>query len=798
MADLAFTPGKSVTTLATVMTKLLANWTLLPAALQAQIDARRLRFCDDLLALKDFQRANKLIELLQWLESVSEVATISRTELAAGKGPVMRSGFVQISNAEVQQLRTALEAKPAGAPTTKASIELTFQVQIEFKAKIDANTQQPFIVRLAPATLPEAQADSIVVTFEELGKPVPLEVALSAPGFTEQTGDWTRTIYVFSNGVSLPAIFLLNAGASLGDQRVTVDFRQPVGRMLHQTEIAAPSKDVTRGAESATAKSPFNQAVDFYTRVDFPAQVRPLEERPLIVQLTLQRPQTTALETKLGLVFADARKPMQIEIVATAPGFSERTQNWRRVITVYSQTDSQPALFLLKAGAASGVQLIRLDFYHQGRLVGSGEFSTEVTSNITAATPERKVQGTNLQLEELLTNPPAPADLELRIVFNRQTNELQFMLHSEIAELGYQRRFMGVTPLNQNPRQFLDSTFARLSKYARRSFTPTAPSSAAEEANRGLRPPGSGPAGVGVNYNFAAEIVDEIATIGQDLFQKVFPPALQQEYWRLKALRDQGKVHSLLVISDEPWIPWELIKPYTFDNKTNQELNDDYLGVAFQFVRWLAERGPAHQVKVKAARVVVPEANLPATEREKTFFIALEKQGVMVGQPLRTRAEVLQTVKLGEIKLLHLAAHGNFIPTNADESPLVLQNGEQLRPADLAGARSSGFRRDRPLVFLNACHTGQAEFTLTSLGGWAERLVGDIGVGAFVGSLWEVHDELAADFAIAFYKNLIAGQTFGAAFHNARLSIRQAQPANPTWLAYTLYADPNGKLTLGN
>ncbi|MFN8495285.1 MAG: CHAT domain-containing protein [Caldilineaceae bacterium] len=797
MADLAFIPSKSVTTLAAVMTKLLANWTLLPAPLQVELDARRLRFCDDLLALKDFQRPNKLIDFLQWLESVSEVTAITRTELAAGKGPVMRSGFVQISDTEVQQLRSTLEAKSTGAPTTKSGIELTFQVQIEFKAKIDANTQQPFIVHLVPAVA-ELQADSIIVTFEELGKPVPLEVGLLAPGFTEQTGDWTRTIYVFSNGVSLPAIFLLKAGANLGDQRITVDFRQPVGRTLHQTEIAAPSKDVTRGAEPATARSPFNQLVDFYTRVDFPAQVRPQEERPLIVQLTLQRPQTTALEAKVGVTFADVRKPVQIEVVATALGFTERTQNWRRVITVYSQTDSQPAVFLLKAGAAVGSQLIRLDFYHQGRLVGSGEFFTEVTPNITFATPEREAQGANFQLEELPANPPSPADLELRIVFNRQTNEMHFTLHSEIAALGYQRRFMGTTPLNQNPRQFLENTFARLSQYARRSFAPSAPRSTADEPNRVLRPIGAGQADGRVNYAFAAEIVDEIETIGQELFRAVFPPSLQQEYWQIKALRDQNKVHSLLVISDEPWIPWELIKPYTFDDKTNQELSDDYLGVAFQFVRWLAGRGPAQQVKVKAARVVVPEANLPATEREKTFFTGLEKQGVMVGQPLRTRSEVLQTVKQGEVKLLHLAAHGNFIPTNADESPIALQNGEQLRPLDLAGARSAGFRRERPLVFLNACHTGQAEFTLTGLGGWAERLVGDIGVGAFVGSLWEVHDELAADFAIAFYKNLIAEQTFGEAFHNARLSIRQAQPANPTWLAYTLYADPNGKLTLGN
>jgi len=29
------------------------------------------------------------------------------------------------------------------------------------------------------------------------------------------------------------------------------------------------------------------------------------------------------------------------------------------------------------------------------------------------------------------------------------------------------------------------------------------------------------------------------------------------------------------------------------------------------------------------------------------------------------------------------------------------------------------------------------------------------------------------------------------------MCIQQQAPANSTWLAYTLYADPNGKVTLG-
>ena len=63
-------------------------------------------------------------------------------------------------------------------------------------------------------------------------------------------------------------------------------------------------------------------------------------------------------------------------------------------------------------------------------------------------------------------------------------------------------------------------------------------------------------------------------------------------------------------------------------------------------------------------------------------------------------------------------------------------------------------------------------------------------VGAFVGTLWEVNDRLAAAFAQHLYTGLFAGDTLGEALHAARLHVREIDPANPTWLAYTLYGDP--------
>ncbi len=127
----------------------------------------------------------------------------------------------------------------------------------------------------------------------------------------------------------------------------------------------------------------------------------------------------------------------------------------------------------------------------------------------------------------------------------------------------------------------------------------------------------------------------------------------------------------------------------------------------------------------------------------------------------------------------------------------MLLKGDAFLPSQIVGPMRQGVAESRPLVFLNACHTGETGFSLTGMGGWAERFV-RAGASAFIGSLWEVNDVLAAEFAIKFYNELLTGQTLGDAFHAARTHIRTRDDANPTWLAYTLYADPNGRVKAGD
>ena len=98
------------------------------------------------------------------------------------------------------------------------------------------------------------------------------------------------------------------------------------------------------------------------------------------------------------------------------------------------------------------------------------------------------------------------------------------------------------------------------------------------------------------------------------------------------------------------------------------------------------------------------------------------------------------------------------------------------------------------MIFINACHGGRTEFSFTDLGGWAERLI-NAGAGAFIGAMWEVSDELALHFTKAFYTALLKDKkTISESFRQAREKIRQLAPYNSAWLAYTLYADPEGRV----
>jgi CHAT domain-containing protein len=62
------------------------------------------------------------------------------------------------------------------------------------------------------------------------------------------------------------------------------------------------------------------------------------------------------------------------------------------------------------------------------------------------------------------------------------------------------------------------------------------------------------------------------------------------------------------------------------------------------------------------------------------------------------------------------------------------------------------------------------------------------GAGAFIGTHWSVYDQAALTFAQEFCRRVLAGSPVGRAAREARGAIKSGR--DPTWLAYTVFADP--------
>ncbi len=553
-----------------------------------------------------------------------------------------------------------------------------------------------------------------------------------------------------------------------------------------------------RGSAAAPAAGVFDgdAVVQFHTYVDFPPTISSRHDvkYPLIVQLVRDRPRESRSQTEVGIAFEDEVE--YVDVVVRAPGFEEVSgygagardgPALRRTIAVPQGGDSQPAVFLFQlVDDRTGPHWVTVDFYHRGRNAGSLTLEVAVRNFPFLRSGTRQLADISSEEDEeppafgtasvvravdgvtIPQGAPVPAaDIELRITRDADGRTLHFHLHSQKLS-GLDGRSAGSIVFNDlsRPDLFFDRLAERLSIFASR-------------------------AGTDLPGDEAVRIEDEVADLGIELYEQLFPAQLRQLYWEIKGRREAGELENLLIVSDEPWIPWELVKPY--DVVDGQDVEDDHLAGAWRMSRWLAGAAVPSDLNIRAARLVAPMISLEFVAQEIQYFDSLAARRIGTAAPITTRDQFLELAEQGGAQLFHFATHGNYNQSFVDESPIVLE-GDPLFPSDLTRRRAKGLRREKPLIFLNTCHGARVGYNLTGLGGWAQRLVDHLGVTAFVGALWEVHDELASKFAQIFYEELWEGKTLGEAFYSARHQIRALQSANPTWLAYTLYGDPNSRV----
>lgn len=304
-----------------------------------------------------------------------------------------------------------------------------------------------------------------------------------------------------------------------------------------------------------------------------------------------------------------------------------------------------------------------------------------------------------------------------------------------------------------------------------------------------------------VGSQAVSEFFEELRELGATLLDELLPLELQRLLWTHRNdLRG-----NIVVVSEEPFIPWEMLylkKLPLGGERATLSQDGEFFG-QMGMTRWLHNPPwPPKSIQIRRGRsfYLAPKYSgnleLPNAALE-TDFVARAFGAQEAAPDLTTLRAMLQSPS--GFDLLHFCGHGI---ADADE----LGSADILLSESPGGARRtlSSFTIDqiesladadgnRPLIVFNACEIGRIALRLTGIGGFAQAFV-KAQVGAFVGTLWSVGDEPARVFTEELYRGLRSNVPLGTAAAAAREKARVAGDA--TWLAYVVYGHPQMTVAL--
>lgn len=418
-------------------------------------------------------------------------------------------------------------------------------------------------------------------------------------------------------------------------------------------------------------------------------------------------------------------------------------------LEVSGEDEGLPLQFKLRA-TSTGPGQIRVLAFHTGRPLGMITLAPVVVESECAVT-----SGLQARQGSLAPATVRIPDLSLLILESKDqgVTVLSLRLTSADPSLGYNLKPFGPVRLRSEPYGYFQNFFGDIEKL---------PIQSSQDK---------------------AKVEQRLAAKGTNLFEQLVPEELRNILWKLRA-----RITSVQVQSEEPWIPWELCKLVGKSGEDGEIEEGPFFCEAFQLTRWIPGVGQVPQVRMKNIALVVPDdSRLPFAASERDFVLSLKAEGRNVEPIPASFLDVQAALASGMYDCWHFSGHGSFRnEPQPERSAMILQGGDRLTPEDLSG-RVANLGRAHPLVFLNACQIGQSGMGLTGMGGWASRFL-KAGAGGFLGAYWSIYDQPALDFAKAFYGRLLAGDPLGKAAREARLAIRKT--GDPTWLAYTVFADP--------
>ncbi|MEG3166359.1 CHAT domain-containing protein [Sphingomonas sp. PB2P19] len=278
----------------------------------------------------------------------------------------------------------------------------------------------------------------------------------------------------------------------------------------------------------------------------------------------------------------------------------------------------------------------------------------------------------------------------------------------------------------------------------------------------------------------------------------LMPEPIRRTLWKFRK-----DITAIQIISSEPYIPWELA--YLSDPDGQEKSGQGFLA-EWGLTRWLHD-APANRRRRAfdegTCSYVIPDyadarTKLAGAVAERDSLI--ERFGAAITEIPATSQAVADFLETGATNcaLLHFACHGRVKQDEVIGSELLLLSQQNERGEAVPDTLTWEIVSDKadfgtdggPLVFINACQTGQQGAGIVGPAGFARAFLRPSsrrGAAAFIGALWSVDDKLANAFAKSVYAGLENGCTLGEAVKAAREACKTQNDF--TWLAYTVFGN---------
>lgn len=270
-----------------------------------------------------------------------------------------------------------------------------------------------------------------------------------------------------------------------------------------------------------------------------------------------------------------------------------------------------------------------------------------------------------------------------------------------------------------------------------------------------------------------------LANKGAELWQNLLPKDLREQFWDR-----QAGIGQLTILSDNDVVPWEVLYP------KDPGHGDSFLVEQFPVTRAVFNRSRVRGLRLRPARFVLPPRS-PSKAADEIATLRQLLGETSPGAEVTDYDQLLELLENDDFGVLHFACHNTFDPVAGS----AIKFGKSLfTPTDLTMiADDRALEESAPLVFINACQAAGLALSYNKLDGWATKFMA-AGAAAFIGTLWAVTDETSTPFAAKVYSELSGGTPLGQAVLAARRAVSET-PADPTWLAYTVYGDPRAAVT---